>query len=157
MSCSQTVRCRHLGSCHICASGLTVNPPLLYKFGHFMGQEVGICHMGTIYTSNQLSGGHLLSDGLHLFLGGTFNDISRATVVTRHQCSVIDQLSCSLHEEAHTIVIVIIHFTMAAFGCQMVFVHVTDTDVIILCMYHFCRFGIEKKKSACSHINQVIV
>ena len=44
----------------------------------------------------------LLPEGLHLFLGGTFNDISRATVVNRGQCSVIYQLACYAYEEADT-------------------------------------------------------
>ena len=81
----------------------------------------------------------LLPGGVHLFLWGTFNDKSRTTMVTGTQCSEIDQLSCSSHEEADTRMIAHIHFTIAAFGCQRVVVHATDTDVIMLCLYHFCR------------------
>ena len=62
----------------------------------------------------------LLPDAVHLFLGGTFNDKSRTTVVTGTQCSKIGQLSCSSHEEADTRMIAHIHFSIAAFGCQRV-------------------------------------
>ena len=86
----------------------------------------------------------MLSEGLHLFLGGPFNDRSRANVVTISKCSVIDQLSCYTHEEAYTRMIAHIHFTIAAFGCQRVVVHATDTGVIMMCMYHFCKLPLSE-------------
>ena len=108
-------------------------------------------HILHYLSSSWCQNNRLLPEGLHLFLGGTFNDRSRANVVTRGQCSVIDQLSCYAHEEADTRLMAHIHFTIAAFGCQRVFVHATETDVIMLCMYHFCRLPlselwIEKKE-----------
>ena len=70
-------------------------------------------HILHYLSSSWCQNSRLLPEGLHLFLGGTFNDRSRANVVTRGQCSVIDQLSCYVHEEADTRMIAHIHLTIA--------------------------------------------
>ena len=107
-------------------------------------------HILHYLSSSWCQNSRMLPEGLHFFLGGTLNDRSRANVVTWGLCSVIDQLSCYAHKEADARMIAHIHFTIADFGCQRVIWHATDTDAIMLCMYHFCRLllselWIEKK------------
>ena len=97
-------------------------------------------HILHYLSSSWYQNNRLLPDGLHLFLGGTFKGRSRDTGVNRSQCSVINQLSCYAHEEVDTRMIAHIQFTIAAFGCQRVIVHATDTDMIMLSMYHFSDY-----------------
>ena len=66
------------------------------------------------YLSSTWCQNHLtLPDRFSLVLGGTFNDKSRTTVVTKSHCREIDQLSCSAHEEADTRMIAHVYISIA--------------------------------------------
>ena len=58
--------------------------------------------------------------------------ISNATV------STLDELSCSLHEEADTRIMAHMWYSVEQLGCTRAVVHATDTDIIILSMYYYC-------------------
>ena len=60
--------------------------------------------------------------------------ISNATV------STLDELSCSLHEEADAGFMAHLRYRVQQLGCTRAVVHATDTDtdIIILSMYYYC-------------------
>ena len=75
---------------------------------HPLNKEHRLHYLSSSWCQNN----KLLTQGLLLFLGGKFNDRSRATVVTRIRCSETDQLSRYSHEEADTRMIAHLHFTI---------------------------------------------
>ena len=65
--------------------------------------------------------------------------ISNATV------STLDELSCSLHEEADTRIMARMWYSVEQLGCTRAVVHATDTDIIILSMYcYYCLASLQE-------------
>lgn len=95
-------------------------------------------YLATSWSQNT----HEFPEGFNLVLGGTFKNKSRTVIVSKGQCEQLDTLSCSAHEEADTRIVAHIYFSLTAFSCERVVVQATDTDVIMLCMYHYCKIGL---------------
>ena len=76
----------------------------------------------------------MIPENVTFILGGTSREsgLSNATV------STLDELSCSLHEEADTRIMAHLLYSVEQLGCTRAVVHATDTDIIILSMYYYC-------------------
>ena len=85
-----------------------------------------------------------LPDDVCLILGGTFEDRSKALHIEKtSETSCLPELSCSAHEEADTRMYVYICSYGLLYNTTMMPAcgssGYTDTDIIVLCMYLWCR------------------
>ena len=85
--------------------------------------------------SNDISS---LPNEMMVILGGMSKDKGEALKITSASSSVLD-LKCEDHEEADTRLIAHLAYCVEHLGHTRAVVHANDTDIIILCMYHFCH------------------
>lgn len=81
---------------------------------------------------------HHLADGQQLILGGGFADGNLARMITNTAVSELSSLSCC-HEEADTRML--FHAANVASMCPRIVIWSPDTDVAVLCVYHFAKLN----------------
>ena len=70
-----------------------------------------------------------------LYLGGGFLDETKSVLLTEGSCVDVAELQ-STQEEADTILILHAVYSVKQDGVKRVVVHASDTDVIVICIYH---------------------
>lgn len=80
----------------------------------------------------------MIPENVTFILGGTSRESGRTVVISNATVSTLDELSCSLHEEADTRIMAHLWYSVEQLGCTRAVVHATDTAIIILCMYYYC-------------------
>ena len=78
-------------------------------------------------------------------MGGTFQRETQIVAVTNASYIEIHELACEKHEEAVTRIIAHIAYC-ASVGFKRVVVACTDTDIIMLYIYHLPRLSLEDSK-----------
>ena len=81
----------------------------------------------------------MILQGTSLVLGETFIDEGKATKLGRDGQSTINALRCEQHEEADTRMFADAAYAAANYEQSCIVVHATNTDIIILGMYHVCQ------------------
>ena len=79
-----------------------------------------------------------LPNEMMIILGGFSKDKGEALKITSVSSSVLD-LKCEDHEEEDTRLIAHLAYCVEHLGHRRAVVYANDIDIIILCMYHFCR------------------
>ena len=79
-----------------------------------------------------------LPDGLTFILGGMMEDINHTVSITSAGSSVIN-LPCTKHEEADTRIIAHLAYCVQHLNYRRAVVLATDTDIILLCLYHLSK------------------
>ena len=93
----------------------------------------------------------MIPDDVVFVLGGTIWERGKNLLLKRRDQILLHDLSCTEHEEADTQIIAHIVYSANHFGHQNFVVHATDTDIIILYIYHLvmnenvARIRIQKK------------
>ena len=80
----------------------------------------------------------MIPENVTFILGGTSRESGRTVVISNATVSTLDELSCSLHEEADTRIMAHLWYSVEQLGCTRAVVHATDTDILIFCMYYYC-------------------
>lgn len=78
-----------------------------------------------------------IPDGVTIILGGMMENKGHTLSITSASSSVLD-LPCEEHEEADTRIIAHLAYCVEYLDHHRAVVHATDTDIIMLCIYHFC-------------------
>ena len=78
----------------------------------------------------------MIPPDFNIVLGGTFKQSERTVQLSRTTESNIHELYSSDHEEANTRLIAHLAYCTDNIGHSRVVMHATDTDIIILCLYH---------------------
>jgi len=86
----------------------------------------------------------LIPDGTTVILGGSFEDKGKAVAVRQDAQTSLHSISCEEHEEADTRLIAHLSYCANSLGFKRAVVSCTDTDVIMLCMYHFCFLPVDE-------------
>ena len=81
----------------------------------------------------------MIPKDINIILGGTFVDQAKAVALTKNDESIIEQLSCKEHEEADTRIFAHAGYFSSQNQQSRIVIHATDTDIIILSMYHISR------------------
>ena len=93
----------------------------------------------------------MIPDDVVFVLGGTFRERGKTLLLKRRDKKLLHDLSCAEHEEADTRIIAHMVYNANNFGHQNFVIHATDTDIIMLCIYHLAmneniaRIWIQKK------------
>ena len=80
----------------------------------------------------------MIPENVTFILGGTSRESGHTVVISNATVSTLDELSCSLHEEADTRIMAHLCYSVEQLSCTRAVVHATDTDIIIFCMYYYC-------------------
>ena len=78
---------------------------------------------------------------IKLFLGGMCKDSGDTLAFTNGHWSRVESLSCEKHEEADTRMMAHLYYCSQQLECERIIVESADTDVLLLCMYHFARLN----------------
>lgn len=82
----------------------------------------------------------VLPDDVNFILGGMDREDSGHTVsISKLTTTDLQSLSCVEHEEADTRLIAHIAYCVDHLKYERAVVYATDTDIAMLCMYHFCQ------------------
>ena len=81
---------------------------------------------------------HMIPENVTFILGGTSRESGRTVVISNATVPTLDELSCSLHEEADTRIMAHLWYSVEQLGCTRAVVHATDIDIIILSMSYYC-------------------
>ena len=98
------------------------------------------------YFSNYLckNAETLIPENIIAIIGGLFEARSRCEAVRNGVVVEIPALSCEQHEEADTRIIAHLAYCADTLGYKRAVIACTDTDIIILAMYHFCFLPLEQ-------------
>ena len=78
-----------------------------------------------------------IPEGMTVTLGGT-GESSADTIAIRHSgIEMLPELGCANHEEADTRLVAHMIYNCRMFHRSRKVVHANDTDIILLCMYHY--------------------
>ena len=92
-----------------------------------------------LYCSLCESSGEL-PDEITFILGGMdYEDSGHTVALSKLSTTDLLNLSCGEHEEADTRLIAHIAYCVDHLKYERAVVYATDTDIIMLCMYHFCQ------------------
>ena len=80
----------------------------------------------------------MIPEKVTFILGGNSSGSGRTVVISNATVSTLDELSCSLHEEADARIMAHMWYSVEQLGCTRAVVHATDTDII---MYYYCRLA----------------
>ena len=86
----------------------------------------------------------LIPQNIIAIIGGLFGTRSRCVAVRNGEVVEIPALSCEQHEEADTRIIAHLAYCADTLGYKRVVIACTDTDIIMLAMYHFCFLPLEQ-------------
>ena len=86
----------------------------------------------------------LIPENVIVILGGSFETRSKSVAVRNGTCVEIQALSCEQHEEADTRIMAHLAYCADTLGYKRAVIACTDTDIIMLAMYHFCFLPLEQ-------------
>lgn len=90
-------------------------------------------------ATSWMKNAHLLPQGFKLVLGGMLRDPGKTVLVSTTETTVVPELCCSSHEEADTRIFCHLLYAVQKFGCQKAVIQATDSDVILMGVYHAVR------------------
>ena len=98
------------------------------------------------YFSNSIcqNAEEMIPKDVIVIIGGCFEYRSKAVAVRNGNIVDIDLLSCEEHEEADTRIMAHLAYIANTLGYKRAVISCTDTDIILLAMYHFCLLPLEE-------------
>ena len=98
------------------------------------------------YFSNSIcqNAEEMIPKDVIVIIGGCFESRSKAVAVRNGNIVDIDSLSCEEHEEADTRIMAHLAYIANTLGYKRAVISCTDTDIILLAMYHFCLLPLEE-------------
>ncbi|KAL5015266.1 hypothetical protein ScPMuIL_009536 [Solemya velum] len=82
--------------------------------------------------------------GITFMIGGTFEDRAKAVALRSGSMTSLEMLSCEEHEEADTRIIAHLFHCADTLQHRRAVIARNYTDIIVLCMYHFCHLPLEE-------------